>query len=328
MNIIKQGGETMYKVSVIIPIYNAEKYLKECLDSVINQSLKNIEIICVNDGSTDNSINILNEYKNGCDYLKVINQENKGVIEARISGYKAATGEYIGWVDADDFIDKDMFKTMYEKAINNSNDVVICNYKFYPKEVINKTKWYKSYEGKKDWKFLSKSAIQWNKIVKRELLEENNFEYLLRSFGEGCYNLILIKAKSISTIDDELYNYRVGHSSLSSNFNNVDWYKKTISRLKAKLEYVKNNNYEDEWIEFIKYGYLYYNFIMMIVAAYNNRKDLYIEAKKVLEKEKFWTNKYKKYIINSFSKTKYIVFKYIVSKNYYLCKILSKLALK
>ena len=101
------------KISVIVPVYNAEEYLEQCLDSIVNQTLDDIEIICVNDGSKDSSLEILKRYKKKYCNLKVINQENKGIIGARITGYENANGKYVGWVDNDDFIEL----SMYEKCI-------------------------------------------------------------------------------------------------------------------------------------------------------------------------------------------------------------------
>ena len=106
--------DSKYKISVIVPVYNAEKYLEETVKSLINQTMNGIEIIFVNDGSTDNSINILNKYKK--ENVKIINQSNKGVIEARIVGFNQATGNYITFVDNDDILDRDMYKKMYSKA--------------------------------------------------------------------------------------------------------------------------------------------------------------------------------------------------------------------
>ena len=105
-----------YKVSVIIPIYNAEKYLQDCLNSLFNQSLKEIEIICVNDGSTDNSFNILEENAKKHKNLILLNKKNGGVISARIEGLKNASGEFVGWVDADDFVSPSMYEKMYNLA--------------------------------------------------------------------------------------------------------------------------------------------------------------------------------------------------------------------
>ena len=113
------------KVSIIIPIYNVEKYLRECLDSVINQTLKDIEIICVDDGSTDNSLSILREYAQKDNRIIVVNQKNQGAAVARNSGIKIAKGEYVCFIDSDDYYPaNDVLEILYKNAIENG--VLIC----------------------------------------------------------------------------------------------------------------------------------------------------------------------------------------------------------
>ena len=104
------------KVSVIVPVYNCEKYLKKCLDSLVNQTLKDIEIICVNDGSTDNSGRILEEYTDS--RIKIITKENGGLSSARNAGIAVAKGEYLGFVDSDDWVDLDFYEKLYNTAKN------------------------------------------------------------------------------------------------------------------------------------------------------------------------------------------------------------------
>ena len=113
----------MVKVSVIIPIYNTEKYLKKCLNSLIHQTLSDIEIICVNDGSTDKSIDILRNFASQDHRIKIIEQENKKQGAARNAGMKIAQGEYIGFVDSDDWVDLDYFEKLYISAIKHKADI-------------------------------------------------------------------------------------------------------------------------------------------------------------------------------------------------------------
>ena len=106
----------MIKVSIIIPIYNTAKYLPRCLDSAINQTLQEIEIICINDGSTDNSLEILREYKKKDSRIVIINLQNGGVARARNTGIKKATGEFIGFIDSDDYVDTKYFENLYNQS--------------------------------------------------------------------------------------------------------------------------------------------------------------------------------------------------------------------
>ena len=117
----------MQKVSVIISVYNVEKYLARCLDSVINQTLKDIEIICVNDGSTDNSAQILEEYAQKDERIKVITQVNSGLSEARNTGMSASTGEFIAFLDSDDFVDLDFYEALYNSAVKNNCEIACGN---------------------------------------------------------------------------------------------------------------------------------------------------------------------------------------------------------
>lgn len=124
----------MPRISVIIPVYNVEKYLKECLDSVIEQTFSDIEIICVNDGSTDNSLNILNSYSINDNRIKIISQENTGLAPARNAGMKIATGNYIFFLDSDDyFYNKNVLEILYNKAIETNSDLILSKAKAFYK---------------------------------------------------------------------------------------------------------------------------------------------------------------------------------------------------
>lgn len=115
----------MAKVSIIIPVYNTENYLKKCLDSVVNQTLEDIEIICINDGSTDRSLGILNDYAQKYSKIIVINQENKGVSEARNEGIEKASGEYIMFLDSDDYFQPQACETAYNSVNSSDYDLGI-----------------------------------------------------------------------------------------------------------------------------------------------------------------------------------------------------------
>ena len=115
----------MPKVSVIVPIYNVEEYLEECLDSIVNQTFEDMEIICINDGSTDSSLDIINKYADNDSRIKIINQQNKGVSEARNAGLDLASGEYVYCIDSDDYLKPNAIKELYELAINENLDMII-----------------------------------------------------------------------------------------------------------------------------------------------------------------------------------------------------------
>ena len=142
------------KVSVIIPVYNVEKYLRECLDSVVNQTLREIEIICVDDGSTDSSLDILKEYASKDNRITVIGQQNLHAGVARNAGLAVARGEYLSFLDSDDFFELNMLAEMYNTAKKDGSDTVICgNY------VYNDTKKQITDHIKIDKKFIDASPF-------------------------------------------------------------------------------------------------------------------------------------------------------------------------
>ena len=116
------------KISIIIPCYNTGKYLKRCLDSLINQTYSNLEIIVVNDASPDNLQKIINTYSKKDKRIKpVIHEKNKGLFQARLSGAKIATGDYIAFLDSDDYVDVDFYRELIVTACKNNTDMVLCN---------------------------------------------------------------------------------------------------------------------------------------------------------------------------------------------------------
>lgn len=317
-----------YKVSVIIPIYNAEKYLQDCLNSLFNQSLKEIEIICVNDGSTDNSFNILEENAKKHKNLILLNKKNGGVISARIEGLKNASGEFVGWVDADDFVSPSMYEKMYNLAKLKNAETVICNYNFYPKNLSRKKKWFKDIDGKVTWDLISDNVILWNEISKKSLLDKLNISELMLTLGEGVYSLVYINSKKVVTLNENLYYYRIGHSSLSSGFNNINWYKKVIDFNYNKYQYVLDNSYSKYWISYFRYVYLYYVFILMVISAYNDNKTIYNESKKIIYNNDFFSKDNKKYLLNKFSSKKLFIIKNFLCKNYNAMRLASHIILK
>lgn len=186
------------KISVIVPVYNTEKYLRRCLDSIVNQSFKDIEIIVVNDCSSDNSLNIIREYMEQDNRIILINKEkNEGLSAARNSGIKLAKGEYIQHIDSDDWIEQNYFKEVYQCAIENNADIVISD--FY-KDFDNGNIFYmedqniiitKNITLIENVCFLKGFPAIWNKLIRRKLYIENNiFHPLGISIGEDLYVIL------------------------------------------------------------------------------------------------------------------------------------------
>lgn len=333
------------KISVIIPIYNAEKYLRECIDSVINQTLKEIEIICINDGSTDDSLKILKEYEQKDKRIKLLSQKNQGAGKARNLGLEVAKGEYFAFIDADDFYDNDFCKQMYTKANVTNADVVICqaigydtlNNKYYSmpwslvkeylpsKEIFN-------YKDIKNYIFIFSQNWNWNKLFKKEFIDKNNitFQNLFRTNDLLFTCKALIQANKITTIKNELVNYRTGFSTNSQSTNYLypyDFYK----AFKALREWlISIDKYEEVKQSYVNWalGGLVYNIDSIGINSIKKRCGKFIYNKglknlglttlyykkiyKQVDYEKFIKQYYKfNKKIFGFEKSKYHYFLYL-----------------
>lgn len=252
----------MYKISVIIPVYNVEDYIKTCLDSILAQTLKDIEIICINDGSTDNSLNILQEYSSTDSRIKIITKENGGQATARNFGIKEAQGEYVAFVDSDDFIEPDMFEKLYNKAKYNNLDIAMCKIATYDNqtEEIKDNVWYymlgvfrdfeKDIFNHKDTKeFTCNIAVTpYNKIYKNSLLKDNDIlfpEGLIFEDEKFFYDTYL-RAKRVSIVDEFLYYYRINRKGSTVDIIKDNDFIDIIPISKQIREtFKKTNNYED-----------------------------------------------------------------------------------
>ena len=202
----------MKKVSIIIAVYNVDKYLDRCLRSVTLQKGNDIEIIIVNDGSTDESLNICKKYQKKDKRIKIISQKNAGLSNARNVGFQHSTGEYIWHIDGDDYIDDDSIDVL-RKYINQYDIIVFRYYKIVQEsivKVVEKTKFDNIID-----KYVLTNPVVWNKVIKRSLLENN-------SFPNGCTKndiyvipTLITKTNSIIFIDDYLYYYVIRNTSIS-----------------------------------------------------------------------------------------------------------------
>lgn len=168
----------MAKISIIIPIYNMEKYLRMCLDSVLNQSFKDFEVILIDDGSTDSSPSIIEEYRSKYpDVVRAYREDNAGQGKARNYGISLARGEYIGFVDADDYIEPAMYERMYNSAMENDSDLVECDYKFLLEKdgVVSDLPKYGDVRERTEQKelFINPLVSPWNKLIKGEVLKKS-----------------------------------------------------------------------------------------------------------------------------------------------------------
>jgi len=203
----------MSKISVIVPVYNTAKYLRQCLESLVNQTFSDIEIICVNDGSTDNSAKILEEYPQ----IKVITQENKGLSEARNTGIKIAKGEYIGFVDSDDWVDLDFFEKLYNSITKYDADMACATIKRRIKKYrvrYNEEKSYTDLEEKLKVCGLPRSSYVWNKLYRTSIVKQNLFIKNVY-FEDILWTPNVIKqSDKIVTVPYTIYHYRVNSNSI------------------------------------------------------------------------------------------------------------------
>lgn len=249
----------MAKVSVIVPVYNTSKYLKRCFEALVNQTLEDIEIIAVNDGSTDESLSILYRYEELYPKkVKVFSKENGGQATARNMGIRLATGEYIGFADSDDYVDTSMFEKMYNLAVKRNADLVECHYNYIQETDKGNRKLatrgvIKEHESQKDM-FLNPQVSPWNKIYRREILMREDVD-----FPEGLiYEDTSFYVKTIPYItqsaylDEHLvYYFLRGNSTM--NINKSRKVADIFRVLEDILNFYKKHGFYDEYRDELEY---------------------------------------------------------------------------
>ncbi|MBQ8784718.1 MAG: glycosyltransferase family 2 protein [Alphaproteobacteria bacterium] len=329
--------------SIIIPIYNAEKYLDECLHSIVNQTINNIEIICINDGSTDNSIEIIKKYSIQDDRIKVIDKKNEGTEVARNVGLDTAIGKYIAFLDADDYVKNTYIEKMVEAIETNYADSVQCNYKTFGyhqkrKHRLLSIKENGLYEVNKVYNDLITAAL-----FKKEIIENNKIRipcvrYRGDMYFKMCY---LMSSNNTYLLSDVLYFYRFHENSLVSIYlesNNKARYTyevEYVKLLKILLKFMKKSNKTIIWKDRIilhitsslkrctvRYGKKYvrkiFNNITRVFLASVNRelfeknKNIYTIKNDIFELK----------IFKLFFVTLYSTSQYLKRKTYYLFNVI------
>ena len=247
----------MPKVSVIVPIYNVEKYLEKCINSLLSQTLEDIQIILVNDGSKDNSGNIAKEYeKNNKDRVIYLEKENGGLSDARNYGLKYATGDFIAFLDSDDYIEKNAYEEMYNKAIEENADYVECDFIW---EFPNKIRVDKQYPYKNKKEMLSfVRVVAWNKLIKRQLIIDTNLEFptgLRYEDIEFTYKLIPFLNK-FAYVDNPFIHYVQREGSIANVQNERT--AEIFTVLDNVIEFYKKNNIYEEYRNELEYNYARY----------------------------------------------------------------------
>lgn len=253
------------KISVIIPVYNTERYLDKCIESVVNQTYKNLEIILVDDGSTDKSGIICDNWKEKDERIIVIHKENGGVSSARNIGLKYVTGNYIAWLDSDDWIESDMYGIMMEAICKNTSDVVVCDYTKDSNKVDSQQKIkYKNYNRKKATEEVLKGGLTsflWDKLYRAELFHNISFQ------GVVCEDLlanskIFLEADTVTLINHIGYHYIERSNSLTHDNKAMLGAITAAVNIKNNIENVypelrKHANYTVFSANLLGYNYIY-----------------------------------------------------------------------
>ena len=282
-------------ISIIVPIYNGEKYLKRCINSIINQTYSNLEIILINDGSKDNSKKICEELAEKDNRIIVINKDNEGVANARNDGLNRATGKYIAFVDSDDYIEKNMIEILYNTLIEKNVDCVKGNYDIIINNKIipnNEPKIDKFYNKDNINEFIYKLASEkvksflWLLLIKKECINDNFNEKLFLYEDVNFYISLLGNISSIYVFSKIIYHYVINENSLS----------RDVTKIYSKIENLKLAN------KILKETLKKYNF-------YNNENIEAIDTKILNNIINYYYHIYKenhnfREIINSFEKIK------------------------
>lgn len=240
----------MAKVSVIVPVYNVEKYLKRCLDSLINQTLSDIDIICINDGSKDSSLQILEQYAQKDSRIVIYNQENSGLSVARNTGLEHASGEYIGFVDSDDWVDLDFYEKLYKSAKNNNADIAVADFirehpNKKPKRLkLKEEKIYTTPEDKFMICKVHREGCVWNKIYRTEFIKSINLKFVPKMYYEDRDFTIrsLYFSKKLVTTPNTYYRYFVNPKSIVNKRRNYIQDEHYIIVRQQVLQFIKEHN--------------------------------------------------------------------------------------
>lgn len=241
----------MEKLTVIVPAYNVEKYIEKCLASLVNQTYKNLKILVVNDGSTDNTKQIIEKYEKKYENLKLLNKENGGLSSARNFGLKNTKTKYVTFVDGDDYLELSTYELIMKKMEEEKTDLGIFNFKkVYSQKIIDSKLDEKIYN-KNFLKYLfSKSTevniVVWNKIFKTDIILKNKIYFENRAYFEdtGFIFRYLYFIKKISLVELPLYNYIQRENSITKKFNPIIINSCENTYKIIKEFYRENNNYE------------------------------------------------------------------------------------
>lgn len=307
----------MYKVSVIIPVFNSDSYIKKCLDSILNQTLDNIEVILIDDGSTDDSLQIIQQYSKKYSNIKYKSKKNEGQAIARNIGIEMATGEFICFVDSDDYIENNMLEMLYKDAIKNNSDIVVCDYieDYQNKKILRKSLYVNSDTIQK--RYILSVAGPCSKIIKAEIFKQNNIRFLENNIYEDLAIIpaLALYTDKISYCEIPLYYYVIRPNSTMQQTK----YNKKLESIFNVMECVYNQfdgkGFDDE-IEFLYINHLLYAGCGRFLR-YSNTNDMLLKIINTI-KNKFPNWKKNKYFKNQTTAYKIICNIFMRNKSFEL----------
>lgn len=316
----------MIKISVIIPVYNAERTLKKCLNSILNQSLKELEIILINDGSKDKSDDICKSYTKKDKRILYINKKNEGCSTTRNLGINIAKVKYLTFVDPDDCLEKEMYSTMYNIAKNNNLDIIICGFKILDENYnyLEKVEPIRYLDKINYFKIKNKCFnSSWNKLYKKELLKNNNI-YFPKNTHMGEDLVFNIKsfyfAEKIDVIKECYYSY---YNNLSGAMNNIEKRKEIYKSLDEIFNFFNKVPKNNEYLKIFNEIFIFNGVFPIYEIIENLRCQKKEEWKELLALARKNINKnYKKF---SIKEKIYIYYSEIRLKLYFLKPIFKKL---
>lgn len=306
----------MYKLSIVALVYNLEKYLPRCLDALVNQTLQEIEILCVDDGSTDSAPQIIEDYaKKYPEKIKVFHKENGGEFTTRNYGLERATGEYVTFVDTDDYVELNWAEKLYNAAKKADADLAVCGFERINletgKQVCTDMTGFGNTVKEIDYKddfvaFINPAP--WNKVYKREKIK--NLRFLpFRGFNDTMFLMSsYTKIKKIAFIPDVLYHYYLRYDSQihSINIDDVNNLKKYL--IEVKKLYIDSGKYEEMKYILDLMAFLHLAVSVMYRASYDKTINIKEETKK--------TRKYLDENFSSWRKNPFLTFRYSIKKGF------------
>lgn len=270
-------------LSIIIPIYNASKTLTQCLESVLQQTYTNLEVICVDDESQDGSVAICKKYMQNDDRIKLFQKKNGGVASARNEGLKYVTGEYVTFIDQDDWVETEAYETMMLQAVEENADMIICGYskdidsavqKMENKQVITNPITDKNemirYAFERE-QYRGYAAFVWNKLFKTEILRRNKITFdasLKRGDDVWFYSLFAASSKKAVYVDKCFYHYVQRMDSITHTKNESNLYRLADILLgyEKAITYLDNNGIDESVTHYLKCFYVYHASLLYEIA--------------------------------------------------------------